>query len=294
MHSFLRAIGFSKIKKKKDMDHLIEEIIKYPTRLEISKDSNGNEFAEISKEFGGCIGITLCGEYLEDDSFHMEYYYPYFCGSHNKTNVGIEIEKHSEKESYAGICDEINLGVSLIFYLQNVSEFLKESQRDVKKLEMQTATLSALSLEGKILLPIKKSESQIKNTKLNSQNRNHLIAAARNGDEEAIESLTLEDIDIYSKISKRIVQEDILTIVDSYFMPFGIESDQYSVLGEISDFGLVKNKITQEDVYILKINSNDVIFDLCINKHDLMGEPVVGRRFKGNIWLQGRINYQEE
>lgn len=294
MHSFLRAIGFSEMKKKKDMEQLIEEIIKFPTRLEISKDSNGNEFAEISKEFGGCIGITLCGEYLEDDSFQMDYYYPYFCGSYNKTNIGIEIEKHSEKESYAGICDEINLGVSLIFYLQNVSEYLKETQRDVNKLETLTASLSALSLEGKILLPIKKSEKQIKNTRMNSQNRNHLIAAARNGDEEAIESLTLEDIDLYSKISKRIIQEDILTIVDSYFMPFGIESDQYSVLGEIIDFGLVKNKITQEDVYILKINSNDVIFDLCINKKDLLGEPIIGRRFKGNIWLQGRINYQEE
>ena len=35
------------------------------------------------------------------------------------------------------------------------------------------------------------------------QQHNALIAAARNGDEEAMESLTMEDIDTYSSISKR-------------------------------------------------------------------------------------------
>ena len=27
----------------------------------------------------------------------------------------IDVEKHAEKESYAGVCDEVNLGVTLIF-----------------------------------------------------------------------------------------------------------------------------------------------------------------------------------
>ena len=34
-----------------------------------------------------------------------------------------------------------------------------------------------------------------------------------------MESLTMEDMDTYSMISQRIVTDDILTIVDSYFMP---------------------------------------------------------------------------
>ncbi len=33
--------------------------------------------------------------------------------------------------------------------------------------------------------------------------RNHLIAAARDGDEDAIGNLTLEDIDTYSLLSKK-------------------------------------------------------------------------------------------
>lgn len=293
MHSFLRAIGFSNIKKNKDIDNLIDEIIEKPTRLEIAKDSNGNEFTEFSKEFGGCIGITACGEYLDDGNFQLDYYYPYFCGTKNATTSGIEIEKHSEKESYAGVCDEVKLGVTLIFYLQNVSEYLNEKNNGRKNFNTLNVTLSALSLEGKILLPIRKSEKQIEDTKKSSQNRNHLIAAAREGDEDAIENLTLEDIDTYSMISKRIVHEDILSIVDKYFMPYGIESDQYSILGEILNVSLVQNKKTEEEVYVLTLDSNDLIFDLCINKNDLLGEPAVGRRFKGNIWMQGCINFNE-
>ena len=37
--------------------------------------------------------------------------------------------------------------------------------------------------------------------------------------------------------------------------------------------------------------ANDMIFDLCINKEDVYGEPGVGRRFKGTIWMQGYINF---
>lgn len=291
MHSFLRAIGFSKIKKSKELENLLNEVIEKPTRYEVAKDSNGNEFTEFSKEFGGCFGITACGEYLENEEFQLSYYYPYFCGTKNQTSSELEVEKHAEKESYAGICDEMRLGVTLIFYLQNVSEYLNEINHGRKNLNKLHATLSALSLEGKILLPIQKSKKQIEDTKKSSQNRNHLIAAAREGDEDAIENLTLEDIDTYSMISKRIMKEDVLSIVDTYFMPYGIESDQYSVLGEIINSSLVKNKITQEEVYILTLNSNDLIFDLCINKNDLFGEPLPGRRFKGNIWMQGRIEF---
>ena len=54
---------------------------------------------------------------------------------------------------------------------------------------------------------------------------------------------------------------------------------------------LLKNKITEEEVYLMNINCNDMTFDLCVNKEDVYGEPCVGRRFKGTIWMQGYINF---
>ena len=124
-----------------------------------------------------------------------------------------------------------------------------------------------------------------------SKNRTNLIAAARNGDEEAMESLTMEDMDTYSMISQRIVTDDVLTIVDSYFIPYGIECDQYNVLGEILDIMKFKNILTGEEICQMTIESNDIQFDICINSKDLLGEPAVGRRFKGTIWLQGQLHY---
>ena len=74
-------------------------------------------------------------------------------------------------------------------------------------------------------------------------------------------------------------------------MPYGVECDQYSIMGEILSCELVDNNVTNEQIYKMKLLCNDLIFDMCINKLDLFGEPQIGRRFKGVIWLQGRINY---
>ena len=289
MHSYLKAIGFQQMDNTK-LDELLSQVLAKPNYLNVAKDSQGNEFVQISKDFGKAIGITICGSYTEDKQFEMDYYYPYLQGTHITSEEYINIEKYSDKEAYAAVCDEIKIGVTLIFYLQNVAEYLKEKTGWKNNFSPKmSAMLSALSLNGKILLPISKSQTQIQKNEEITQNRNHLIAAAKEGDEEAIESLTLEDIDLYSMLSKRIVNEDILSIVDSYFMPYGIESDQYSVLGEILDVRYRENSLTKKRLCILTVDTNDLIYEICINEDNLLGEPLVGRRFKGNIWLQGAI-----
>lgn len=292
MHKFLRAIGFSNIKKD-ELEEICRQIEIHPTVQKVAKDSEGNEFAELSKEFGDFFGISLRGIYNEDDKFDMEYYYPYFCGTQISSREIVEVEKHAEKESYAGICDEVRIGVTLIFYLQNVVDYLAVRENRAYMKLAEGIILGALSTEGKILLPINKTEKQSKQGKKQSNDRNHLIAAARDGDEDAIENLTLEDIDTYSMLSRRITHEDVLSIVDSYFMPYGIESDQYSILGEIMDWSLATNELTGENIYELQILCNGMSLGVCINQKDLWGEPQVGRRFKGNVWMQGSIKYAD-
>lgn len=291
MHHFLNSVGFKNLKKQEDLDQLLQSIVSSPTSHMVAVDSEGNEYAEFVKEFGDSMGIMVRGRFMADDTFRIDYYVPYLRGEGVTSEEQIEIQKHSEKESYAGICDEVSLGVSLIFYLQNTAEYLNERNIFPITKGRENVTLAGLSVNGKIILPVNKNEKQKKNIKKSTQNRNHLIAAAREGDEEAIESLTLEDMDTYSMLSRRIAYEDILTIVDTCFMPYGIESDQYSVIGEILDYRITKNEQSKEEVYIMKIDTNGLVYDICINKEDLLGEPEIGRRFKGSIWMQGRINY---
>ena len=200
----------------------------------------------------------------------------------------MEIIKQSDRESYQGLCDDVRLGVNLIFFLQNMMEYLQKRDRSEQFPLYPGASLAGLSQKGMVLLPMMKSEKVASAANKNYE-RNHLMAAAREGDEEAIEHLTLEDMDTYSMISRRIGNEDILSIVSSYFMPYGIESDKYAVLGEILDYKRYYNSISMEEVVLLTVESNEIVFDVCVNRKDLLGEPKKGRTFKGVVWMQGTV-----
>ena len=291
MHKFMRAIGFSKLTDRREQQKLITDIIVNAAHR--SYTSNGEEtiLAEFCEDFAQDLGIAVCGEFDAEDKFTYDYFYPYLRGTGVSSYEDVSVERHAEKESYAGICDDIKVGVSLIFYLQNIVPYVKAQHSDMLPIRGTTLTLSGLSISGSILVPIVKNEREKQKLQKASMNRNQLIAAARKGDEEAIESLTLEDMDTYTAISKKILTEDVFSLVDTYFMPYGVECDQYSVMGEILDISLRVNRITGEEIYVMRLNCNDLQFDICINKQDLYGEPQVGRRFKGIIWMQGYINY---
>lgn len=292
MHKYLRAVGFSQMKLKKELKSYVREIVKNPGFTQISQIEGEDFFAQLYKEYAPNMGIMVCGLINEKDEFELEYYYPVLWGSGVTSKENIVVEQQAEKEAYLGVCEDVKVGVSLIFFLQNVCQYKNEKSLHPVKGMAENTTMSALSISGKILFPIDKTRQQIEYTKRATENRNQLIEAARRGDEEAIESLTLEDMDTYSMISRRILKEDVLSLVDNYFMPYGVECDKYSIMGEILNVELVQNTDTNEMIYILKVDTNDLVFDICINTKDLFGEPAIGRRFRGTIWLQGRINYK--
>ena len=61
-------------------------------------------------------------------------------------------------------------------------------------------------------------------------------------------------------------------------------------MGDILDINYVDNAVTAQKLCILTVDTNDLVYDICINQADLFGEPMVGRRFKGRIWMQGSLN----
>ena len=291
MHKFLRAAGFSMYQKKRDIEQLLDLLQKQPasTRcVQIDKETN---VCEIKAEVAPDLGISIVGELDEEGKFEREFYLPYLESEQESSRADCSVQRHAEKETYAGMADEMRVGISLIFYVQNFMDYREKRLKKNEYFHIDSFNLSGLSVSGKILLPIKKTQKQIEMAKVSSTNRNNLIEAARKGDETAMESLTLEDIDLYSKISRRAMKEDLYSIIDSCFMPCGIECDQYSVIGEIKEVNKVKNIYTKEEIYILKLECSELMMSVCINSQDLLGEPAVGRRFKGQIWLQGSLNF---
>lgn len=294
MHRYMKAIGFSSQINRKDIKELLTDIVRNSDYRAYTINNENVMLGEFRKNFANGMGIAVCGEFDEEDKFIYDYYYPYLEGKGITSYEDVSVERHASKDSYAGVCDDIKVGISLIFYLRNMIPYVKAQSTGKLPIRGTSLTLSALSVNGSIMMPIMKDEIQKERVRKNSANRNNLMAAARKGDEDAIETLTLEDIDIYSAISRKIHREDVFSMVDSYFMPYGVECDQYSVLGEIVDMRTTENKLTGEKIYILTICCNELTFDVCINIIDLFGEPQVGRRFKGVIWLQGYINFPEE
>ena len=289
MHSFLKAVGFSQISKREEIKKIILDVIKNYDKKNVIQNYPDGTFAEFSRNYGNDCGITVCGQYDEEDRFHVEYYYPFFRGTGVTTQEAVTVEKHVDKNAFSGACDDLRIGITLIFYLQNAAEYMKESGKE--KIDNHSLILSGLAGEGKILLPVLKDKEAVKVEQESAKNRSSMIAAARNGDEEAMENLTMEEMDTYSMISTRIVNEDILSIVDSYFMPYGMECDLYNIMGEITEWSITKNTLTNEEIDQIRISCNDMEMDICVNAKDLLGKPEVGRRFKGVIWLQGNVDF---
>ncbi|HEY9575991.1 MAG TPA: DUF3881 family protein [Lachnospiraceae bacterium] len=291
MHTYLRTVGFSSIERK-NLEEILSDVKEnYDHRIVSAIDDNYT-YAEFYKYYGHGFGIAVCGELDENDLFKREYYFPFFRGSCISTQEEITVEKHVGKDSFAGACDDPRVGVSIMFYVQNAGEYIKEMMKEKMPIQSNSSlSLSGLSTSATILLPIKKTVNDKVKNQEKIKNRSRLMSEAKEGNQEAIESLTLEDIDTYSMISKRIVDEDIYTIVENYFMPYGIESDQYHIMGEIISVEEEINKKTNERIYLMELEINELSLDVIVNEKDLVGHPEVGRRFKGSVWLQGYINF---
>lgn len=291
MHKYLRAAGFSECHTRKEEEELKKILLdeaKLVRKLELPNDTT---YLEYHCELSSGMGISLVGEMDEDGKFHMDYYFPYLTGENESSKEDCSIQRHTERETYAGMLDEYKVGISLIFYVINSMEY-RIRRLEKKSVRIESVNLSSFASEGKILLPIQKTARQMEMAKVASMNRNNLLEAAKHGDEDAMESLTIEDIDLYSKVSRRLMKEDIYSIIESCFMPYGIECDQYSVIGEIKKVTRLVNRLSGEEIYSLVIECNEILFNVGIHQRDLLGEPIIGRRFKGHIWMMGMVNFK--
>ncbi len=292
IHSFFRSIGFSDLTENSELYKIVDDVIRHPDEQYVDKDSYDNDFACFSKYVGSEMGISVCGSFTSDDRFRIEYYFPFFRGSHVSTQEPVEIERQAANEAFFGICDELKMGIPLIFFINNVGDVFRDNRFGGQQVAPGNTVLSGLGYQGKILFPIAHSEEAAAIRQKSSEKRMNLMQQARDGDRTAMENLTLNEMDLYASISRRVAKEDILSIVESSIIPYGVESDQYTVIGEIEEAYVVRNQISSQRVWVLTLCCNDLEFDICINEDDLLGEPAVGRRFKGRIWMQGFVSFK--
>ncbi len=295
MHNYLRAIGFSKLKNKIEENTLITASLNdYSNRSEIEIGSD-TTLIQITKSIGPGIGLCIVAEQDQNHTMTVDHVFPYCTGTSKTSQSDIQIEGHFDKEAYSGISDDYNLEITLIYAVQNITDYVRSTWSNTFYQPPKHVKFGALSIHGRILYGIKLESMAYPYEKqpISNRERRNLIARAKSGDMDALENLTLDDMDTYSLVNKRIKDEDLYTIVETYFMPYGIDNEQYAILGIIKNFEQITNEFSEEIVYNLTILCNDITLNVAINSLDLEGEPEVGRRFKGIIWLQGWVYFSE-
>lgn len=123
MNLYIRAIGFQYLDAdfEEEMIHAgILDSIEKGFVIKNTKLNRGAVIVRVSES----TGLYIYGRF-KGDEFIYEYYFPFILGKTSCDNDEITIERHLDKESFAVVCDESRTGVTLIFYLQNVMDYLE-------------------------------------------------------------------------------------------------------------------------------------------------------------------------
>lgn len=294
MHAYMRAIGLSEGKiNENDIELICESVYdEYDHMESVLEDEKKVTFMELSKEFGRGIGLKVLGE-QDGLGFHRTSYFPYVKCADEGSDGSVGIQAKTNGDSFIGVCNDGRVGAPLIFSLQNPGVYLRGRKEDPSSEYRVTTTFAALSLQGRIILPAKsKAERMAQGMSDWAMERQDTVELAKMGDEKALQMVTLQNLDLYSMVQQRLSEgEDIFSIVDTYFIPYGMESDQYHMLANIDRVVPVYSMITREMVWKMDVECSGLRFTLCINADDLEGYPSGGMRFRGDIWLQGNINF---
>ncbi len=298
MHSYLRAVGYSNIDNLQKTEELIQKAIKDPTYVLETKSTSGRPAREYYYECTKDMGICVLCEIDDDPVCESETpvrvvgYFPYYKGEYTSVSGDIFVEKKVDTGSFHGMCHDSRFGIALIFSLQNTVDYLNSRMKTKNGSYSGEVRLSALSLEGRIILPVEKSMKNTESLIIPGKRKAESGSGSYDTGKDSATEIPEDDYFLKgSMILDRARKEDIFSIVDTTFMPHGTETDVYSMVGEITEFVLLINEHTDEPVWLLDVVCKGVPMQVCINKSDLLGVPDYGRRFRGIVWMQGRIKF---
>ena len=126
----------------------------------VSSQSYRNSYANLRAEMAPDMGLDIYGEMDEVGVVRPEYYVPYMLSHDSSSTADCSIQRHTDRETFAGLLDENRVGISLIFYMENAMEY-REKRMNKENLDVDHVNLMGLSSGGKILLPIKKTAKQV-------------------------------------------------------------------------------------------------------------------------------------
>lgn len=291
MNKYMSAAGLAGLDQN-DYEDLYRIVEKDPDLYIEASYIEGKEYderlIELTKYIAPNIGITLRGFLDRDDQFIRQLAFPVIKINEPVSKKYKRISPLKNEPAALTRSDFPTLGCSLYSYVQNLYEVSDgEELSSLTNATWKGIGISALSSAGMILLPMGKSEN--KELRAIEGKRNRLKKEIFNGNDDAYEQLTLTEMQIYTTIDKRVKKNGIYGVISTTLMPRGVEEDMYYCIGQIEEISSSKIPLTEQIVYHFLLSCCGIRFCVSINKDTLIGEPEVGRRFKGIVWMQSRI-----
>lgn len=131
--------------KKQDMAKLLKRLVKEAEMTGRLAEQEGSRFCELRTEVAPGMGVAMIGEMSPKGTFSREYYFPYVKNPDVSSEAECSIQRHTERETYAGLLDEYRVGISLIFYMENSMEYrMRRSAR--QPVQPKGAALTGLAV----------------------------------------------------------------------------------------------------------------------------------------------------
>ena len=285
MHELLRAIGFSSVRTKKQLKALTDWVLENPDHVDISLMTEEDALAVASREVNGHAGITVVGTVDESGAIVPEYYFPYAASSQASSDAPISFERETEHTGFIGMCEDPRVGMSLIFHVSNVGHIWKANLATPFDLEFSHVALTALCLDGTVLLPAS-SKVLVPTEKAPTAMNMFQPEEAEPSD---IAAEAFRELKHIHDVTDRLRKTDVFTVVDNFFMPYGMATYHYYFLGRILASQRLENRLTKEHFYRISMETNGMPFLAVIHEDDLQGVPEPGYRLKCHGWLSGEL-----
>ncbi|MCQ2748469.1 MAG: DUF3881 family protein [Clostridia bacterium] len=280
----LRTVGFSKPENEEKVYQVVNEVFNHFTdKYSISIDEN-KKFIETKKQYGKNFGVIARG-FQNGDKISFKEIVPYADAAKKmpitellieKGDIKLSVNNEVIKNEYHVKMKNPHTGLPMQFYLQNVVEYLENSELNLFK----GVYISALAQEGKVLLPV--AEDEIDEIYEIDYDDDDFFDEE---DEGAIDVEDLDDDDIFT------LKGNWLEKMPTSIVPASDAIAHYLILGKIKSVNKLENEATGEKIYKLSVFADGITLDVYVNKKKLLGEPSPGMRFMGLCWLQGKIAF---
>ncbi|MQN02008.1 MAG: DUF3881 family protein [bacterium LCO1.1] len=290
MNDFYCAVGLSGYSEN-DLEDIFRQVESQPdTEIDAIDDEGKSpeKKIEITRYIKDNLAIRERGFIYKDGTFVRQNVFPIVDTDRKAAIDNVDLIELKNRRGSLVKVESWKLGCILFSYVQNLYEVTDGvNLTEEARMLFNGITLTGLSNSGVVILP--KGDDKDKELEKIEGKRQRIRNELSAGKEEAYEELTLTEMEIYSKIENRVKNKGVYGVVQDTFMPKSVEEDVYFVIGTIEDFRKTSIDFNGQLVYQLDLNCCGFDFVVAINSRDLFGEPKVGRRFKGKVWMQSKI-----